>query len=69
MTLFRGDIMKFIIKETLKCLFKISAITYPFVVFSKVVNISDEITIIRCILAIIYSTISIMLFNWCYEEK
>ncbi len=61
--------MKNIIKEILKQLYKLSAITYPYVIFSKIANIPDEITIIGCIFAMIYATLSIILFNWCYEEK
>lgn len=61
--------MKNIIKEILKQLYKLSAITYPYAIFLKIANIPDEITIIGSIFAMIYATISIILFNWCYEEK
>lgn len=61
--------MKNIIKEILKQLYKLSAITYPYAIFLKITNIPDEITIIGSIFTMIYAIVSIILFNWCYEEK
>lgn len=61
--------MKNIIKEILKLIYKLSAITYPYVIFLKIANIPDEITILSSVFTMIYAVISIILFNWCYEEK
>ena len=36
--------MKNIIKEILKLIYKLSAITYPYAIFLKIANIPDEIT-------------------------
>ena len=56
-----------IIKVILRTIFELCAIVYPYVIFLKLINASDKITIINYIGMIIYSIIAINLFEWVFE--
>lgn len=61
--------IKRIIKLILKSLFQLSAIVYPYEIFLKIINAKDEITVLGFILTAIYVTVTINLFDWCFDLK
>ena len=56
-----------IIKGILRVIFELSAIVYPYGIFLKIINASDEITVLNVIGMIVYSIIAINLFEWVFE--
>lgn len=56
-----------IIKNILKCVFELSAVTYPYSILLMIINAKDEITILGTILMVIYAIIVINLFEWCFD--
>lgn len=58
-----------IIKIIIRTIFELCAIVYPYVIFLKLINASDKITIIKYIGMIIYTIIAINLFEWAFETK
>ena len=58
-----------IIKIIIRTIFELCAIFYPYVIFLKLINASDKITIINYIGMIVYSIIAIKLFEWSFETE
>lgn len=58
-----------IIKGILRAIFELSAIVYPYGIFLKIINVSDEITVLNVIGMIVYSIIAINLFEWVFEAN
>ena len=56
-----------IIKIIIGTIFELSAIVYPYGIFLKIINASDEITVLNVIGMIVYSIIAINLFEWVFE--
>lgn len=56
-----------IIKIIIRTIFELCAIVYPYVIFLKLINASDEITVLNVIGMIVYSIITINLFEWVFE--
>lgn len=56
-----------IIKGILRAIFELCAIVYPYGIFLKIINASDEITVLNVIGMIVYSIIAINLFEWVFE--
>lgn len=56
-----------IIKGILRTIFELCAIVYPYEIFLKIINASDEITVLNVIGMIVYSIIAINLFEWIFE--
>ena len=56
-----------IIKIIIRTIFELCAIVYPYVIFLKIINASDEITVLNVIGMIVYSIIAINLFEWVFE--
>ena len=56
-----------IIKIIIRTIFELCAIVYPYGIFLKIINASDEITVLNVIGMIAYSIIAINLFEWVFE--
>lgn len=56
-----------IIKIIIRTIFELCAIVYPYGIFLKIINASDEITVLNVIGMIVYSIIAINLFEWIFE--
>lgn len=59
--------IKRIIKLTLRYLFQLCAIVYPYGIYLELTNAKDEITILNTILMVIYVIVAINLFEWCFD--
>ena len=61
--------IKKIIKLTLRSLFELSAIIFPYGILLKITNAKDEVTILGTILMAIYVIVAINLFEWCFDSE
>lgn len=59
--------LKKIIKLSLRYLFELCAVVYPYILLLAITNAKDEITILGTILMIIYVIVVINLFEWCFD--
>lgn len=59
--------LKKIIKLSLRYLFELCAVVYPYSILLVITNAKDEITILGTILMIIYVIVVINLFEWCFD--
>lgn len=59
--------IKRIIKLTLRYLFQLCAIVYPYGTFLEITNAKDEVTILGTILMVVYVIVAINLFEWCFD--
>ena len=59
--------IKKIIKNILRYLFELSAVTYLYMILLNITNAKDETTILGTILMIIYAIVTLNLFEWCFD--
>lgn len=60
---------KKILKLTIRAISELCFIVAPYNLFLKLINASDEITLLRIVLMIVYIPLAINIFEWGWSDK
>ena len=60
---------KKILKLTIRGISELCFIVYPYITFLKLINASDEITLLRIVLMIVYVPLAINICEWAWSDK
>lgn len=60
---------KKILKLTIRAISELCFIVYPYIIFLKLINASDEITLLGIVLMIVYVPLAINICEWAWSDK